>query len=199
MKKFIYLSLAILALSSCAKENIPTKEEDFSKLNYTNTVTVNGKVYPIKEFDLSATDYVDIRGLALIEGTSTTEVDGDRTYTSMNFEAVTFDIELPVEVIRNVTIFKDNPEYFDCIEFIYGTGKLVKVEHASGGGMTYSDSPNYQSSAFPLNAKCYLDEVSRVKLNNYHSETYAFYLEYEDANGNKFVISYQGPNIEFEF
>lgn len=199
MKKFIYLSLAILALSSCAKENIPTKEEDFSKLNYTNTVSFNGTALPVVGLEIEADeDGIYIMGVGAIKENETVSTEGNYKVTSADAKVCYFEIGLPVWVINKVTNFKDSPEDFSYMKFYSYFGRVITYESDYTSWTKTPDSDNEVESTFPVNGKIFIKEVDRVKLNNYHTETYALYIEYTDAANNTFLISYKGPNIEFD-
>lgn len=199
MKKFIYLSFAILALSSCAKETIPTKEEDFSKLDYTNTVSFNGTALPVVGLEIQADeDGIYIMGVGGIRENETVTTEGDYKVTSADAKVCYFEIELPVWVINKVTNFKDSPEDFSCMKFYSYFGRVITYESHYASWTNSPDSGNEVESTFPVDGKIFIKEVDRVKLNNYHAETYALYIEYTDAANNTFLISYKGPNIEFD-
>ena len=193
-------------MASCTKALDIDKVEN---LTFTNTVTYNGKSYEITDLDISIDEnsvdetglndpvfYIEGRGMKLITEGSTGILETE------TYEFVGFSIAIPESNHGKIFNLKDNDTY-GMVSF--GTGTKTKVKVGIGytettgdvKGSGYIKTPKRTESieivgddekeiALPKTAKYYLDFERTYK------DVYKLYVVYEDANGNRYELSYKG-------
>ena len=222
MKHFITILSAIilmaLSFASCEKTLTVEFKDNIDSIQYTNTVSINGDAYTLSELSVYPSDdgvaEFGITGsVFIVEGSArrlvaTASIDGSNAST---YETVSFLSVIPTSNYGKIYNLKDKNTYGVVC---FGTGNVI--EFKNGGGLSVSSTINrgsmfisaqngntsksitgtigadydtgevWTASADPKKATYYFD-IERI-----YRDVYKVYIEYTDANGDKYVLSYKG-------
>jgi len=193
MKKFIaIISILCLTIMACSKIEPDTQAFDQEKIQYDNTLTVNGETVNVIYFSVySEDDVVFIEGAACSEPDVTDMGKNDQgDYVERTkFSGGEFTVKIPVCEIGKLTSSGE-------AEFTYG--HYVRMEYYNPAGRYTETEPERKEieSSMCRSAKYLFDEVSPAKLNGQVPAVYKLYVEYEDVAGNKYRLAYMGGEIE---
>lgn len=213
MKKFIVILATLMAMMSCEKTltvDFTDKKNEIENLEFTNTVTYNGKEYPITKFRIDAED------------------DG---YPYYGYDEPTFDIYCEAKHAISETIVGDYTSYYYEYEAafiggyiptstlgkminlnskdargVFGFGKSHVVEGHTGNAIIHNvDNTDEFTYGYVNGQKGYFDENANlvnkatpkvvkyyIDIEHTYKEIYKVYIEFEDADSNKYVLSYKG-------
>ena len=215
MKKFITILSAIilmaLSFASCEKTLTIEFKDNIDSIQYTNTVSINGDAYTLSELSVyPSDDGVAEFGITdpvfIIEGTAkrlvgTTSIDGNN---ASNYDVVGFLSVIPTSNYGKSYNLKDKNTYG---LMMFGSAKVIELKTGYSIAQTTSDAKgsvfistqygntsqtftgsedNLTNSPAPKKATYYFD-IERI-----YRDVYKVYIEYTDANGDKYVLSYKG-------
>lgn len=212
MKKlvsFLFLILVVLSCSKTLEINVVGKEDRVDNLVFTNTVSFSDKVYKITELDIYLEkNNPDSEGydepIFCISGEARKYLSsgGNSTMSYTDYEFVPFELIIPMSNYGKFYNLNDKNTY-GTIAFGNGWATEVKTDYSvqttshdiigsffentmfgTRSGIVVNDEMRGLGS--PKKAKYYFDVVGIYK------DTYQLYVEYEDANGNSYRLSYKG-------
>ena len=210
MKKIVFISAILMAMMSCTKALDNEKVDEVSNIEFTNTVTCNGTSYELSEVEIEVNDY-DYEDIGLSEPFFYIDGQGKKITSEVNtsyghyseYDFVGFSVAIPTSnygkmcnLLKRNTYgaigFGKGSAVEEVITGVGWTQSITKVEGASFISTAEGDSSNKiedgdsKPMANPKVAKYYI-EVERT-----YEDFYKLYVEFEDADGNKYVLSYKG-------
>lgn len=222
MKHFITIlsTIILLSLMSCEKTltiQFGDDAQNIETVEFTNTVTLNGETYTLSDLSIyveeNGTDFIDdiayiTEPVFVIEGearrlTGTTSMDGS---TASNYDIVSFFTVIPTTNYGKTYNLKDKKTYGGIA---FGFGKVIELRNGYGlaqtttdtkGSLYFSTQDGDTSRSF-TDSEDYLTNASSPKKANYYIDIentykkfYKVYIQYEDANGDKYALSYKGDD-----
>lgn len=201
----------LMAMMSCEKTlniDFSDKKDDVDKIEFTNTVTHNGKAYPITEAKIKVEDegigyYGYDEPIFEVQFASKeiiSEVTGGNRYTC-EYNMIVAEAFVPASNFGKMYNLNDKNT-----TGLFGFGKTHNIEgwigqanahnvdeveltvygYMSGNKGYYDEDGNLVEKKAPKVAKYYI-EIERT-----YKEFYKVYIEFEDADGNKYAVSYKG-------
>ncbi len=209
MRKIIFISAIIMAMTSCAKALDTERIDNVDDINFTNTITHNGRSYEITNIDIYIEDDMDgewgfTEPSFIIEGEARHIVSERilRNERTTVYDVVAFEAVIPVS---NYGKSHDISGGESRGAMAFGKGRRTEIRDeygysvASSGikGILCVNSDNGLTSETvteegstptgnPKRAMYYID-VERT-----YADFYRLRMIFEDSEGNKYSVAYKG-------